>query len=85
LYLPNGDNMDEGDAVAQAQAVKSCRHPVLVIRGLASAARKNSIAERMVYALVDGQLRTVEAVGHSVMTDNPEAYSAVIQQFLAKL
>ncbi|KXU82827.1 alpha/beta hydrolase [Caballeronia megalochromosomata] len=66
--------------------LRSVRCPSLVVRGIGSALLTPQVAWRMAHqALPKGQLATISGAGHSVMTDNPEAFNQTIQTFLASL
>ncbi len=62
---------------------QSC--PTLVVRGSGSALLSHATASRMAEALPRGELATVDAAGHSVMLDNPEAFEHTVLDFLARV
>jgi pimeloyl-ACP methyl ester carboxylesterase len=65
-------------------ALPQIRCPVLLIRGVASSVLSHSVAQRMVKALPNASLVSIRLAGHSVMTDNPEAFTAATTAFLAE-
>jgi pimeloyl-ACP methyl ester carboxylesterase len=57
--------------------------PTLVVRGAASDIVGADVADRMVDdVLQNGQLAVVPRAGHSVMTDNPEAFAEAVGRFV---
>jgi pimeloyl-ACP methyl ester carboxylesterase len=54
----------------------------LVVRGAASDVLSPETAEKMEAVLPKGSLAVVPQAGHSVMTDNPEGFLAVLSLFL---
>ena len=56
--------------------------PVLVVRGAASDILSADVADRMAEeALQNGSLEVIARAGHSVMTDNPDAFRRAIRKF----
>jgi pimeloyl-ACP methyl ester carboxylesterase len=64
--------------------LRDIRSPVLIIRGVASALLRQSVADRMVDVLPDGCLASVKLAGHAVMTDNPDDFAAAALSFIAR-
>jgi len=70
----------ETDALWDGLRKATC--PTLVVRGAASDVLSAEVADRMVDdALADGRLVVVPAAGHSVMTDNPDAFRDAVCAF----
>jgi pimeloyl-ACP methyl ester carboxylesterase len=70
-------------AQAQWDALRRVSCPTLVVRGAASDVFSAETAERMVdEALARGRLAVVPRAGHSVMTDNPEAFRDAVAAFV---
>ncbi len=68
---------------AQWQALSRISCPTLVVRGAASDVLSADTADRMVdEALPNGRLAVVAQAGHSVMTDNPEAFRDAVCAFV---
>jgi pimeloyl-ACP methyl ester carboxylesterase len=68
---------------AQWEALKRISCPTLVVRGAASDVLSPDTADRMVEeVLPNASLAVVPQAGHSVMTDNPEGFLAVMSLFL---
>ena len=55
--------------------------PTLVVRGAASDVLSPDTADRMVEVLPRGELAVIPQAGHSVMTDNPDAFLATVTRF----
>ncbi len=65
------------------QALEKLECPTLVVRGAASDIMSPDVADRMVdEVLKNGQLAVVPQAGHSVMTDNPEAFAEAVCRFV---
>jgi pimeloyl-ACP methyl ester carboxylesterase len=65
------------------QALKKIPCPTLVVRGAASDILSAEVADRMAdEVLAQGELAIVAQAGHSVMTDNPDAFNAAVTQFV---
>lgn len=58
--------------------------PTVVVRGACSAMVSAESAASMVQALARGTLVTVPLAGHAVMSDNPQAFASVANQFLTR-
>ena len=56
--------------------------PTLVVRGAASDLLAPETADRMQEELPNGQLAIIERAGHSVMTDNPDAFREAVTNFV---
>jgi pimeloyl-ACP methyl ester carboxylesterase len=70
----------EAEALWDGLRKASC--PTLVVRGAASDVLSAEVADRMVDdVLADGRLVVVPAAGHSVMTDNPDAFRDAVCAF----
>jgi pimeloyl-ACP methyl ester carboxylesterase len=68
---------------AQWEALRRIACPTLVVRGAASDVFAPETADRMVdEVLAKGRLAVVAQAGHSVMTDNPKGFLAVLSSFL---
>ncbi|MBW2383329.1 MAG: alpha/beta hydrolase [Deltaproteobacteria bacterium] len=68
---------------AMWEALRKLECPTLVVRGAASDFLNAEIADRMVDdELAKGQLAVVAQAGHSVMTDNPEAFAEAVGRFV---
>jgi pimeloyl-ACP methyl ester carboxylesterase len=55
--------------------------PSLVVRGAASDVLSPEVADRMEETLAQGELVVIPQAGHSVMTDNPDAFCAAVSRF----
>ena len=68
---------------AQWDALAKISCPTLVVRGAASDVFSADTADRMVdECLTNGRLAVVPRAGHSVMTDNPDGFLAMLSLFL---
>jgi pimeloyl-ACP methyl ester carboxylesterase len=56
--------------------------PVLIVRGGQSYVLSGDIAEEMRAAFPDAELVTIEAAGHTIPEDQPEAFIAAVEAFL---
>jgi len=65
-------------------ALTRIKCPTLLVRGIGSGILRYDVASRMVdNTLADARLATIAAAGHSVMMDNPAAFSASVISFLS--
>jgi pimeloyl-ACP methyl ester carboxylesterase len=72
-------------AEAQWEALRRVTCPTLVVRGAASDVFSPETADRMVdEVLARGRLAVVPRAGHSVMTDNPEAFRDAVTAFVLR-
>ncbi len=55
--------------------------PTLVVRGAASDVLSPEVADRMEEAIPNGELAVIAQAGHSVMTDNPDAFRDAVARF----
>ncbi len=68
---------------AQWEALRRLPCPTLVVRGAASDVFSAETADRMVdEVLAKGRLAVVPRAGHSVMTDNPDAFRDAVAAFV---
>jgi pimeloyl-ACP methyl ester carboxylesterase len=74
---------EEENARAMWTALEKLPCPTLVVRGAASDIVSADVADRMVDdVLRDGRLAIVPQAGHSVMTDNPDAFAKAVGEFV---
>jgi pimeloyl-ACP methyl ester carboxylesterase len=59
--------------------------PVLLVRGVGSAILSPMLAARMKDAIADCRLELIRMSGHSVMLDNPDDFSDVVQGFVQQV
>jgi pimeloyl-ACP methyl ester carboxylesterase len=79
----SGGGPDAMSPEAQWAVLGRITCPTLVVRGAASDILSQDAAEKMVdEVLADAHLAVVPQAGHSVMTDNPEGFLAVLSLFL---
>jgi pimeloyl-ACP methyl ester carboxylesterase len=65
------------------EALERIACPTLVVRGAASDVLSPETADRMVEeVLAQGRLEVIPRAGHSVMTDNPDAFDAALCRFV---
>ncbi len=83
---PDGEAMQARHARLRDEmwdALENLDTPTLVVRGAASDIMSAEVADRMVDdVLPKGQLAVVAQAGHSVMTDNPEAFADAVGRFV---
>ncbi len=65
--------------------VRAIRCPTLIIKGGESDILSSASAEKLQAAIPGSRLAVVPGAGHSVMGDNPSAFVAAVQPFLAAL
>jgi pimeloyl-ACP methyl ester carboxylesterase len=74
---------EQENARAMWTALEKLPCPTLVVRGAASDIVSADVADRMVDdVLRDGRLAIVPQAGHSVMTDNPDAFAKAVGEFV---
>jgi pimeloyl-ACP methyl ester carboxylesterase len=74
---------ERASSAAQWDALARVRCPTLVVRGAASDVLSADAADRMVDdVLARGKLAVVPHAGHSVMTDNPDAFREAVTAFV---
>ena len=74
---------EEENARAMWTALEKLPSPTLVVRGAASDIMSADVADRMVDdVLPNGRLAIVPQAGHSVMTDNPDAFAKAVGEFV---
>ena len=64
------------------KALREMPCPTLLVRGAASDVLSTDVAERAEECLPRGQLVVIPLAGHSVMLDNPEAFTAALTGFV---
>jgi esterase len=85
------DDEAEAEAARQAQAeslwrdVRGISCPTLVLRGARSTILSRDGAERLAAALPRGELQEIPNAGHTVQGDNPAAFAAAVEGFLARV
>jgi pimeloyl-ACP methyl ester carboxylesterase len=65
--------------------VRKIRCPTLIVKGAESDILSPAAAQKLQAAIPKSELVTIPGAGHSVMGDNPEAFVAATQAFLARL
>ena len=71
------------DSAALWELIGKIRAPSLIVRGEQSDVLDPDVAERMAAILPAGRVVTIPGAGHSVMGDNPPAFRAAVEEFLA--
>jgi pimeloyl-ACP methyl ester carboxylesterase len=88
LWKPDSQHNDARDLRAPLNeqlwnALASLRVPTLVIRGAASAILSRQTAEKMTNEVIpNARLKSVPIAGHTVMLDNPQVTTDLIEEFL---
>lgn len=77
------DRLLRQDAAVLWDLVGRIRAPSLVVRGEQSDVLDPGIADKMAGILPQGSVVTIPGAGHSVMGDNPPAFLAAVERFLA--
>lgn len=77
------DRLPRQDAAVLWDLVGRIRAPSLVVRGEQSDVLDPGIADKMAGILPQGSVVTIPGAGHSVMGDNPPAFLAAVERFLA--
>lgn len=67
------------------ETLRAVRCPTLIVRGEHSTLVHAEIAQRMLEAVPDARLVTIEKAAHLVVGDNPRAFEKALRAFLAEL
>ena len=79
---PKGDDWAQQESAFLWKALARIPCPTRIVRGEKSPVVSVEMAERMAQTLPEGDVVGIPDAGHVVMRDQPEAFRAVLEQFL---